>query len=327
MADRPLVSIVFSFRNEGEVIPTLLERLGHVLQPLPIEYELIFVNDASTDDSLALLTEAAGHDTRIKVVNMSRRFGVEDCIRAGMKYAAGDAVITMDADLQDPPEVLPELIDKWQQGADVAYTVRASRVGESNLKLWLTKFAYKIIRAVADIDLPVEAGIFRLMSRRVVNELSRLGECDPYLRGLVTWVGYKQVPVHYHRQERAAGSSHFPLYTKGPVSTFVAGITSFSLVPLTVFLLIGLLICLAAVTSGIALIVLKLLQVSVSPWSVLIIVVAFLSGIQLLGIGVLGLYVGRVYNEVKNRPHYIVESTIGFAPDPEHIGARPIAAK
>ena len=319
--EKKFVSVVLSFRNEEEVIPELLSRLHEVLKLLPIEYELIFVNDASIDNSLALLMEKAKEDNRVKIINTSRRFGVSECALAGMKYARGDAVIYMDADLQDPPEVIPQLIEEWLQGADVVYTIRTSRKGESAFKMLLTKIAYRFIRCSSpDVDLPVNAGDFRLISRRVVNELTKLNEKAPYLRGLVSWVGFKQVPVFYERQKRAAGKMHFPVFQSwfrdlltlhGPVGTAIRGVTSFSVLPLMLFLLSGLVICVAAI---VALIVLAAVSALEAPWAI-IIAVFFLAGVQLVGIGTLGLYLGRVYNDVRNRPNHIIESTIGFEQD------------
>jgi len=313
MDRQALVSVVLSFRNEAEVIPELIRRLEAALDPLPIDYELIFVNDDSTDNSLTILSERVRQDTHIRVVNMSRRFGVSECVLAGMQHARGDAVVYMDADLQDPPELLPELIEKWQQGADVVYTVRASRQGEGAFKLWLTRVAYRAINAASEIDLPVEAGDFKLLSRRVVDELLKLKEKNPYLRGLVRWVGFKQAPVYYTRQPRAAGVTHFPIFgSRGPVNTFISGFTSFSTLPLTAFVLIGLIVCALAFLAFIVILVMLLFGSDVSGLAWLAALLLFVAGVQLIGIGTLGLYVGRVYNEVRHRPRYIVESTIGF---------------
>ena len=316
-----LVSVVLSFRNEEETIPELISRLDNVLTSLSIEYELIFVNDDSTDNSLPLLIEKAKENKRIKIVNMSRRFGVSECALAGMKYARGDAVIYMDADLQDPPEVIPQLIKEWLQGADVVYTVRTSREGETRIKLFLTKVAYRFINFSSDIDLTPEAGDFKLLSRRVVNELLKLNEKNPYLRGLVSWVGFKQVPVFYQREKRAAGETHFPLFKNffrdlltlhGPIGTFISGFTSFSILPLIIFLLTGIFICAGVLLALTAAVILKTPLISSFG---IIIAIFFMSGVQLLGIGTLGLYLGRIYHEVRNRPTYIVESTVGFEGD------------
>lgn len=316
------VSVVLSFRNEEEVIPELIDRLHKVLSDLcPFDYELIFVNDASTDNSLPLLVEKAKENKRIKIINMSRRFGVAECVLAGMKYAKGDAVIYMDADLQDPPEVIPQLVEKWMQGAEVVHTVRTEREGEPALKLLLTDMAYKLIGAFSDIRLISEAGDFKLLSRRAVNELLKLEERTPYLRGLVGWIGFNQAMVFYKRDKRVAGATKFPLFRnifrdmaslQGPIGTLIVGLTSFSVLPLMVFLVAGFVLCFGSLVGLSIFIVLQFTSIHTPVWFGLMIAIFFLSGIQLLGIGTLGIYLGRVYQDVRGRPRYIVESTIGF---------------
>lgn len=316
-----VVSVVFSFWNEEEVLPELISRAHAALKSLLLDYELIFVNDASTDNSLAMLIEKANEDKRIKIINMSRRFGVSDCVLAGMQYAKGDAVIYMDADLQDPPEVIPQLIDKWLQGADVVHTIRTAREGESSLKLTLTNAAYRLIRVFSNIDLLLEAGDFKLLSRRAVNELLRLEERTPYLRGLVRWIGFNQVSILYRRQERAAGKTKFPLFRnmfrdmadlRGPVGNLIIGLTSFSLLPIMVLLLTGLVMCAGSLAATLVFIVFAFARTHLPALASILIPVFFLSGMQLLGMGVLGIYLGRVYQDVRGRPRYIVDSTIGF---------------
>jgi len=313
----PLVSVILSFRDEEAVLPELIQQLQQVFAHLSVESEWVFVNDASTDRSLRLLVEHAQADSRVKIINMSRRFGVAECFLAGMRYARGDAVITMDTDLQDPPQVIPELLKEWQRGAEVVYTVRTQREGEPVAKLWLTRLAYKAIQLVANEKLPVEAGDFKLIGRRVVNELLKLNEKDPYLRGLVSWMGFKQVPVYYKRAPRAQGKTHFPIFrSKGPLATFVFGFTSFSILPLVAFLVLGALLTLVSLLSIPALAAAKFLAIATPKGLWLLIALGFFAGLQLTGIGMLGLYLGRVYIDVRNRPRYIVESTIGFEPTP-----------
>jgi dolichol-phosphate mannosyltransferase len=310
---RPLVSVVLSFRNEAEVIPELIERLTKSLGDAGVEHELIFVNDASTDASLALLERHRAADPRVKILNMSRRFGVAPCVVAGMRYAKGDAVVYMDTDLQDPPELIPTLVARWREGVDVVYTVRTDRQGESRLKLAITRGAYRLIQKSSSIDLPVEAGDFKLLSRRVVDELLALGEQDLYLRGLVTWLGFRQVAVPYQRQPRAAGVTHFPLLgSLGPITTFAAAVTSFSHAPLVLFLLLGLGF---GALSLIALLGMGAAALAGAPPSGAAAAVAFallLWSTLLAGIGVVGLYLARIHREALGRPRYIVESAIGF---------------
>jgi dolichol-phosphate mannosyltransferase len=309
----PVLSIVLSFRNEAEVIPELIARLHDSLEGANISYELIFVNDASTDRSRALLEEHRSRDPRVKILNMSRRFGVAPCVIAGLRHASGDAVVYMDTDLQDPPELIPTLVARWREGADVVYTVRTARQGESPWKMRVTRAAYRAIQMASEIEMPVEAGDFKLLSRRVVDHLLTLDEKDLYVRGLVAWVGFTQVAVPYERQARGAGDTHFPLLRSwGPASSFVAGVTSFSHAPLIGFLLLGLA---GGALAGLALVVLLLKSLIATPASVVAWAVAFgslLWSTLALGIGVVGLYLARIHREVLGRPRYIVESAIGF---------------
>jgi dolichol-phosphate mannosyltransferase len=315
VSQAPLVSVVLSFRNEEGVIPELIARLQQALRGAGVAYELVFVNDASTDGSLALLEQARKQDPAVKVVTMSRRFGVAPCVMAGMQYARGDAVVYMDADLQDPPELIPDLIAHWRDGADVVYTVRTARRGEHRAKMWLTRLADRAIRRISEIQVPAEAGDFKLLSRRVVEHLLALGEHDLYLRGLVSWLGFRQVAIPYERQSRAAGRTHFPLFgSLGPVATFASGITSLSHVPLVFFLLLGLLggalSLLALAVLGVA----RLFGGAPPAAAGLVAFATLLWGTLATGIGVIGLYLARIHREVLGRPRYVVESTIGFDP-------------
>jgi dolichol-phosphate mannosyltransferase len=312
MPHAPLLSIVISFRNEADVLPALLDRLRLSLATLPLDYELVFVDDASTDGSPTILLDRAAVDDRVKIVTMSRRFGPAEGMLAGMRYARGDALVTIDADLQDPPELIPELVAKWLDGADVVYTVRRSRAGEGWVKTRLTRLAYRAIRAIADVELPVEAGTFRLVSRRVADQVLRLPESDPYLRGLVSWVGFRQVPVLYDRDRRFAGQSHFPLFSRNPFREFLSGLTSFSILPLLALLPLGLLSVVAALGGLVGAGLAVLYGARVSTWWWAASGIALLAGLQLVATGILGLYVGRIYNDVKHRPRYIVASTLGF---------------
>jgi dolichol-phosphate mannosyltransferase len=311
VSERALLSVVLSFRNEAEVIPELIGRLRNAISGAGLDYELVFVNDASSDGSLALLERYHREDPAVKVVNMSRRFGVAPCVLAGMRYASGDAVVYMDADLQDPPELIPELVARWREGADVVYTVRTARHGENKGKMWLTRMAYRAVGRLAEIELPEEAGDFKLLSRRAVDHLLELGEHDLYVRGLVTWLGFRQVPVSYERQPRGAGVTHFPLLQLGPVAAFAAGVTSFSHVPLFVFLVLGLA---GLGLSGLALLGVGLLALfgAASAAAAWIAFGGLLWSTLATGIGVVGLYVARIHRAVLGRPRYIVESTLGL---------------
>jgi glycosyltransferase involved in cell wall biosynthesis len=296
---KALVSVVLSFRNEAENIPTLVSRLATTFSSREVEYELVFVNDASTDQSLAILLNERERNARVKILNMSRRFGVAEGVLAGMSAAGGDAVIYMDADLQDPPEVIPALLEQWQRGADVVHTLRTRRRGENPLKMLATRLAYRIIQLGSAIELPVDAGDFKLLSRTAVDHLLNVRESDPYLRGLVVWLGFNQVVVPYERDARHAGRTHFPFFSKNPWKTFVVGMTSFSFLPMYV--------CLVLAVAGLV-------------WSVLLLLVgsAFFAALTffwattLAAVGGIGLYIIRIYKDVRGRPSYIVKSMIGM---------------
>lgn len=307
-----MISVVFSFRNEADVLDELIERTQAMFKGVGCPYELIFVNDCSTDDSLALLEKRAKTDKTIKVVNMTRTFGVAECVLAGMPYTSGDAVVYMDADLQDPPEVIPDLIGKWLEGADVVYTRRTSREGETLFRLWATRNAYRIINALSEVDMPVEAGDFRLLSRRAVDELLKLPETQPYLRGMTQWIGFEKAEVLYKRAPRAAGETKFPgVFSKGPVTRFTDGIASFSMVPLYLVLLVGL----AGAALGAAGLLLTGFA-ALAGWSCAVagwvFFILLLWGGLMTGMGILALYLSRIYRDVRGRPNYIVKDTVNI---------------
>jgi glycosyltransferase involved in cell wall biosynthesis len=306
---RPLVSVVFSFRNEAENIPTLIARLAAMFAGEPVEYELVFVNDNSTDASLDRLLEERQRNPRVKIVDMSRRFGVAEGVLAGMAASRGDAVIYMDADLQDPPEVIPALLAKWRAGADVVHTVRTRRHGEHPLKMLATSWAYRIIQLGSAIDLPVDAGDFKLLTRAAVTHLLQVRESDPYLRGLVVWLGFTQVFVPYERDARHAGRTHFPFFSPNPWKTFCVGMTSFSFLPIYA--------CWALAAAGL---VGSFFLLFVS--GPLVAALAFFWATTLAAVGGVGLYVIRIYKDVRGRPAYIVKSIIGHDDDNTGTGPR-----
>lgn len=302
------ISIVISFRNEAEVFPELFRRLEAALGSLPNDYEVILVDDDSTDDSLKILAEQARRNPRFKGITMSRRFGHEPCLRAGLEHASGDAVITMDADLQDPPELLPELVGRWRDGADVVITTRTRRLGENPFKMWLTRMAYKIIWLIADVKPPENSGEFRLFGRRALDELLKLKETHPYMRGLVRWIGLRQETIYYERKARAEGTTHFSLLSSlNPYRTFIMALTSFSAAPVYLVMLAGLAATLASL-AGLAVIAIAGLNGAAAwPWFVLL-----LWGSLMFSLGWIGIYVTRIFNEVRGRPPYIIRATIGF---------------
>ena len=309
-----LLSVVFSFRNEEDVLNILIERLQKTLNPLDIDYELIFVNDASTDGSLELLFNLHEKDKRIKIINMSRRFGVAPCVMAGLRHTKGDAVVYMDSDLQDPPELIPALLEKFKEGADVVNTTRTKRNGESVFKMWLTKRAYHVINFVSDIDIPENTGDFKLLSRRAVDQLINLNEYDPFMRGLVRWIGFKQEQVFYEREARCAGKTHFSLFRSlQPTEEFIRGLVSFSELPLHFALVLGFFVSVGAFIYLLEIIFTRVFLGIHNPgWPAIMVTMLFLCGTILFTIGVQGLYIGKIHQEIKKRPPYIIESKRGF---------------
>lgn len=317
---RAIVSVVFSFWNEEEVLEELLRRVRAVFDLLIVAgeiggYELIFVNDASTDRSEQILRRAMQNRDDIRLINMSRNFGVSPCVLAGMLYARGDAVIYMDADLQDPPELIPQLVQVWKTrpDVDVVHTVRRSRAGESRLKLAVTRLGYWILRAVSTIDLPLEAGDFKLLSRRAVNLVTQFHEKRPFLRGLVCWIGFPQEKVYYHRQPRHSGKTKFRVLGLKVIRNFIdSAVISFSDVPLKLATALGLAFSTAAFVYMLWILTGWLGGREVAGWSATLVAVLFLGGVQLMSVGVLGTYVASIFLEVKGRPNFIIRECAGF---------------
>lgn len=309
---KPLISVVFSFRNEEDVLHELIRRLDAAFDEADVDAEYIFVNDDSTDGSRALLEEYVAQGSRVRLINMANRFGVNPCFHAGIRASKGDAVVTMDTDLQDPPELLPELIAKWREGFDVVYTKRTKRKGETRFKQWVTLQAYRIIKRCSSVDLPTEAGMFRLISRRVADVISQIDEPDPFLRGLTMWAGFRRTEVRYEREARYAGVAHFPLLGTGPAKEFMLGLTSFSVVPLSILIFLGVFVAAGCCLTGLILIAAAVLGAPVSGWVFGCLALGALGGVQLFAMGILGIYIGRIHCQVRARPHYIIESTAGF---------------
>jgi len=301
-----LLSFVFSFRNEQQNIPELVKRVSGVASSIDdVQYEMIFVNDDSTDQSLDVLI-ALQEKYPITVINMSRRFGVTPCVLAGLAQARGDAVVYMDSDLQDPPEVVPEMAQKFRDGADVVHATRTHRDGESAVKIWVTKKAYRLINYFSDIHLPENTGDFKLLSARVVREILSLREYDPYMRGLSVWVGYKQAFVLYRREPRFAGKTKFPLLSRGPALEFIRGLTAYSAAPLYISFFLGVITSLFGVALMVYAVLTKALGIAAPGASGVLIALALFSGVILTTNGIVGIYLARIYYEVKNRPKYII---------------------
>lgn len=309
------MSVVLSFRNESETLPALIARLAAMFAGQTVDYELLFVNDASTDASLEVLMRERERNPRVKIINMACRCGVAECVLAGMAAASGDAVVYMDADLQDPPEIIPQLIERWRGGADVVHTVRTRRHGESGLKIALTRLAYRVINYGSTIELPIDAGDFKLLSRTSVGRLLTLGESDPYLRGLAVWVASNQALVPYEREARHAGRTHFPFFSRNPWKTFVTGLTSFSSLPKLPIYTCVILSAIGCVAAGVMLMAALVLAVAGSVFAGPAAIggaLLFFWSTTIGAVGASGLFVIRIYKDVRRRPRYFVESTVGL---------------
>jgi dolichol-phosphate mannosyltransferase len=317
MLKGPVLSLVLPIFNEEAVIPELDRRLRLLLADLPDvggSWEVIFVDDGSSDRSRELLEQLAAKEPRYKLIGFSRNFGHQMAITAGVDRAEGDAVVIMDADLQDPPEVVRDMLAKFREGYDVVYGVRRKREGETLFKRLTAAAFYRLMRVFLRVALPVDAGDFRLMSRPMVLTLRALREQHRFVRGMVAWVGYRQTAVHYERPARFAGETKFPL--RKMLRFAIDGITSFSVVPLRAATWLGLLAGCVAVVAAVWAIYARLQDQVVPGWTTLMILVALGSSAQLLMTGVLGEYIGRIYEEVKRRPLYVVSREVNLPPPP-----------
>jgi polyisoprenyl-phosphate glycosyltransferase len=253
-------------------------------------------------------------DSHVRILNFSRNFGHQVAVTAGIQHATGDAVVLIDADLQDPPELIKEFVRKWQEGYDVVYAIRKSRAGETWFKKFTAAIYYRTLRKLIDIEIPLDTGDFRLMSRKVVDSLNAMPERHRFIRGLVSWVGFKQIGVEYERQERFAGETKYPL--KKMIKFALDGITAFSYKPLQLASWLGVYAALIGFVGILAIIALKFLtEVTVQGWSSLMVVVLFIGGVQLGILGIMGEYLGRIYDEVRGRPLYLLQERIGFDQD------------
>lgn len=304
-------SIVVPVFNEQQGIPALVKRLAEVMSKVPEPCEVVFVNDGSRDASGMLLDQVHASDPRFKVIHLSRNFGHQIAITAGLEFAQGRTVTTIDADLQDPPEEILRFIEKWREGFEVVYGVRASREGETLLKLATAKVFYRIMRYLNGLEIPVDTGDFRLMDRKVVDALLALPEHSRYIRGLVTWVGFKQIGILYARQSRSSGATAF---TYSRMFRFAMdGITSFSLMPLRLASVLGCAVSSCSFLAAFYVVYLKLFtEKTVQGWTSLILVTLFLGGAQLLSLGIIGEYLGRVLDETRQRPLYFVTKLTGI---------------
>jgi len=311
---RLVYSVVAPVYNEEALVTEFCRRAIAALEPLGEPFELVLVNDGSRDSSPEIIRRLHEQDPRIKIINFSKNFGHQIAITAGMDYARGEVVVVIDSDLQDPPEVIPRMIEEWRRGFQVVYGVRGEREGETAFKLATASLFYRLIRKITNVDIPLDAGDFRLMDRKVVNALKSMREQKRFMRGLSVWVGFKQTGITYKRDARKAGETKYPV--RKMIRFALDGITAFSYLPLQLASYMGFII---ACIVGLAAIIAVILRVSnlIGPdvlkgQTTTLVAVLFLGGVQLIFLGIIGEYLGRIYDEVKRRPLYIVAEELGF---------------
>ena len=314
------LSVVVPVYNEEQNVPELYSRLTAVLSATVASYEIVMVDDGSRDRSWEIVRQLRESDSRVKGVRFSRNFGHQMAFTAGLDHISGEAVVIMDADLQDPPELIPELVAKWRDGNDVVYAVRAKRQGETFFKLASAAAFYRVLSRMTRVSIPVDTGDFRLMSRKAVEAFRRLPERHRFTRGLVAWLGYRQIGVRYIRAPRLAGETKYPL--RKMLRLAGDAITSFSYVPLRLASWLGSAIVAISMVAGAVVLVSRLQGAGGTGWKLAAAGLAFLSGVQLLGLGAMGEYVGRIHDEAKQRPLYLVDELLGLTA-PEPSTARP----
>ncbi|OHA15148.1 MAG: glycosyl transferase [Candidatus Taylorbacteria bacterium RIFCSPLOWO2_12_FULL_43_20] len=307
---RPDISVVIPLLNEEKTLPALCDRLVGVLKNLN-RHEVIFVDDGSTDKTTGIIEEIIQKNLlQTKLITFSRNFGHQSAVSAGLEHSSGEVVVIMDGDLQDPPEIIPSLIQKWKEGYNIVYAIRTKRK-ENMIKRLLYSGFYRVLQKMADVDIPLDAGDFSLMDRSVVDAIVRLPEKNRFIRGLRSWTGFSSIGVVYERDERVAGKTKYTLRKLFHLA--FDGITGFSTFPLKLSEYIGFSMTILSFFSGISIIILWLtVGIAVPGWTSLVLVLFFLGGIQLFVLGVMGEYVGRIYIEVQNRPVYIIKKKIGF---------------
>lgn len=315
----PTVSVVAPIYNEEALVEEFCRRTVAMLEGLGASFEVVLVNDGSRDASAAIMRRIHERDPRVKVLNFSRNFGHQLAITAGTDYARGQAVVVIDSDLQDPPEVIPDLVAKWHEGYEVVYAVRGEREGETWFKTFTAAFFYRLIDRITSVNIPVDAGDFRLMDRKVVNALNRVREHHRFMRGLSVWVGFKSTGVTYRRHARKAGNTKYPL--RKMLKFALDGITSFSYLPLQLATYLGFFAASMSLLFILVVFVLRLgapnpQDAAFYGQAATLASVLFIGAIQMLSLGIIGEYVGRIYDEVKGRPLYIVSEALGF--DAEH---------
>ena len=321
---KDLLSVVVPCCNEEAVIGETMKRLNGFCSELKdLDVEIVFVDDGSQDSTRKILKEFALKDPKIRIIGLARNFGHQIAVTAGIDAANGDAVVLIDADLQDPPEVIHQMIDKWREGFDVVYGTRNERPGESAFKLATARGFYRILNRLSDVPIPLDTGDFRLMSRNVVDTLCSMPERDRFVRGMVSWVGFKQTSLLYRRAERFAGHSKYPL-TK-MLRFAMDGILSFSSKPLRVSVALGMISAFLSLLVIFYAVVLRLFtNIRVEGWTAIMIAVLFIGGVQLICVGILGEYIGRIYNEIKSRPLYVANEYLGFDQKAPKMSRSPV---
>ncbi|WP_276357816.1 glycosyltransferase family 2 protein [Cohnella caldifontis] len=305
------LSVVVPMYNEEEVIETTYRRLTSVLEAMGESYEIVFVNDGSRDRTASIVRGLCESDPRVRLVDFSRNFGHQLAVTAGMDYTSGRTVVLIDADLQDPPEIIPEMVNRWREGYDVVYGRRIARKGETWFKKLTATLFYRFLKMMTSVNIPVDTGDFRLMDRKVCDTLSRMRERSRYIRGMVSWAGFRQTSVDYVREERFAGETKYPLRKMLRLSA--DAITSFSTKPLKLAGILGFLLSAAGFVYLIVVLYLRLFTDNTQPgWSSLIVISLLFHGITLSLLGVLGEYIGRIYEEAKGRPLYVVSDEVNF---------------
>jgi polyisoprenyl-phosphate glycosyltransferase len=307
-----LLSIVVPCFNEEAVIEETHCRLTRMAARLnDLEYEIVYVDDGSRDRTAGMLEQLQQSDPCVRVLRLSRNFGHQIAVTAGLEHASGDAVVLIDADLQDPPEVIPQMVARWHEGYDVAYGERVTREGETRFKIMTARAFYRLLKHLTETRIPLDTGDFRLMDRRVVEALRAMPESDRFVRGLVSWAGFRQIAVPYHRASRFAGESKYPLSKM--LRFALDGILGFSTAPLRAVMLTGLLASLLAILgTGYALALRTFTDTEVASGTVFLIALLFMGGVQLIGVGIVGEYVGRSYEQAKRRPLYFISDRMGF---------------
>jgi polyisoprenyl-phosphate glycosyltransferase len=307
----PEISAVVACFNEEVVLPETTRRLTSALEHMDRPFEIIYVDDGSKDNTAGVLADLHASDPRIRVVRLSRNFGHQIAISAGLEYARGAATVLIDADLQDPPEVVCEMVELWDQGYDVVYGTRRSREGETAFKTATAKWFYRFINRLSEVPIPLDAGDFRLLDRKVVDALLNMPERDRFMRGMVTWAGFRQISIAYDRAARAAGDSKYTLFRMARFA--VDGVLSFSIAPLRLATVAGGISFATALAGGFGLLIYRLTSGQwIAPWAWILLTVLLMGGIQLICLGIFGEYLGRTYAEGKRRPLYFVSETLGF---------------